>query len=63
MLSDQEQEIQELKKTLASKERELEKVSRKPEVSVSQMRDSFSDSERAKLNGKMVSFLLEQMLS
>lgn len=61
MLFDQEQEIQELKKTLASKEQELEKVSRKPEVSISQTYNSFSDSERAKLNGKIVSLLLARL--
>ncbi|MCP9265003.1 BMA-SPDL-1 [Dirofilaria immitis] len=57
-----EQEIQELKKTLIWKERELEKESQKPEILVSQVRDSLSDSERAKLNGKMAELELERNL-
>ncbi|CAG9534656.1 unnamed protein product [Cercopithifilaria johnstoni] len=62
MLFDQEQEIQELKKALASKERELEKASQKSELSTSQIRDSLSDSERAKLNEKMAEMELERNL-
>ncbi|KAM3727414.1 Protein Spindly [Dirofilaria immitis] len=62
ILFDQEQEIQELKKTLIWKERELEKESQKPEILVSQVRDSLSDSERAKLNGKMAELELERNL-
>ncbi|KAL3990380.1 hypothetical protein ACH3XW_31520 [Acanthocheilonema viteae] len=62
MLFDQEQEMQEVKKTLASKERELEKASQKPEVSISQIRNSFSNSERAKLNEKIAEMELERNL-
>ncbi|VDO77579.1 unnamed protein product [Onchocerca flexuosa] len=62
MLFDQEQEIQELKKTLTSKERELEKISQKSEISVSQVRDSLSDSERTKLNEKVAELELERNL-
>uniref|UniRef100_A0A0R3S124 GRIP domain-containing protein n=1 Tax=Elaeophora elaphi TaxID=1147741 RepID=A0A0R3S124_9BILA len=62
ILFDQEQEIQELKKALASKERELEKASQKSEVSVNRIRDSFSDSERAKLNEKVAEMESERNL-
>ncbi|EFO24066.2 hypothetical protein LOAG_04421 [Loa loa] len=62
MLFEREQEIQELKKTLASKERELEKALQKPEVPISQIRDSFSDSEQMKLNEKMAELELERNL-
>ncbi|VIO89892.1 Hypothetical 71.3 kDa protein in SCM4-MUP1 intergenic region, putative [Brugia malayi] len=62
MLFEQEQEIQGLKKTLASKERELEKASQKPDVAIIQTSNTFSDSEREKLNQKMAELELEKNL-
>uniref|UniRef100_A0A915Q101 Uncharacterized protein n=1 Tax=Setaria digitata TaxID=48799 RepID=A0A915Q101_9BILA len=62
ILFDQEQEIQELKKTVASKERELEKAAKMPVISVKQTGDTFSDSERAKLTEKMVELEMERNL-
>lgn len=56
MLSDREQEVEELKKSLLAKERELEEALTKPlgEVSMNRTRDSSADSEKCKLYEKVV---------
>ncbi|VDN07120.1 unnamed protein product [Thelazia callipaeda] len=59
MLLQRQQEVQDLKKILVSKERELQEVSKKPETIVPHTPNKFSESEQTKLKEKMVILYIE----